>query len=137
MKQKKILVFMITCLLVFSNLVFAAEKESPSALFMGTVQEVQKDEKNNVLMVRAKGYIKGCEIYAEEIIAVIGEDTILVPEGAGAKGEDLKFEKVNLKEFKIKKGDVVFILLSDAMTKSIPPQVVAKAIQIANTEIKN
>ncbi|EKY29273.1 hypothetical protein [Clostridium celatum] len=35
-----------------------------------------------------------------------------------------------IKDFNVKKGDIVFLVLSEAMTKSIPPQVVVKAIQL-------
>ena len=43
----------------------------------------------------------------------------------------VNIKKVNPKEFKIQKGDTVFFVLSEAMTKSTPPQSAARAIQLA------
>ena len=37
-----------------------------------------------------------------------------------------------VKEFNIEKGDTVFLILSEAMTKSTPPQAITKAIQKAD-----
>ncbi|MGL5150820.1 MAG: hypothetical protein ACRC7N_09655 [Clostridium sp.] len=108
---------------IFSTSAFSKEKEVP--LFMGEVQEVQRDNNENIIRVRAKGYLKGCSVYEEELIAIISENTILLPKDCkNNKG------KVNPMSLQIEKGDNIFMELSNAMTKSLPPQVSALGIQV-------
>lgn len=47
-----------------------------------------------------------------------------------SNGYESQYEKVNPVEFSINKGDSIYLVLSEVMTKSIPPQVGAKAIQV-------
>lgn len=131
MKHKRILSLLLLFLLIFSFNVFASEKPAPNAIFMGEVQEVQKNEKDNVLNLKVKGYIKGCEIHKEEVIAILSEETLIIPNECPKEGEEIDIKKVNPNDFRVDKGDVVLLILSEAMTKSIPPQATAKAIQIS------
>lgn len=130
MKLKRSLAITLLFLLVFSLPVFAFGKKPKSPIFMGEVQEVQKSEKDNTLRVGVKGYIKGCKVYKEDIIATISENTVIIPDGCLNDEKDNKCEKANPQEIKIEKGDTVFMVLNEAMTKSIPPQVGVKSIQI-------
>lgn len=130
MKHKRVLSFLLLFLLIFSCEVFAAEKPAPNAIFMGEVQEVQKSDKDNVLKIKVKGYIKGFEVQSEELIAIVDGETLIIPNKCPKEGEEIEIQKVNPKEFKVEKGDVVFLVLSEAMTKSNPPQSAAKAIQV-------
>lgn len=121
MKFKRILVSTLLCILSLSIPTFASNKEK-SPIFMGKVLEVTKDDKNNSVKVKAKGYIKGCSVYEEEVILIITKDTEII----GAKcGNEEKYEE------DVCVGDLIFVKLDKAMTKSIPPQVVAKKIQIS------
>lgn len=121
MKFKRILVSALLCILSLSIPTFASNKEK-SPIFMGKVLEVTKDDKNNSVKVKAKGYIKGCSVYEEEVILIITKDTEII----GAKcGNEEKYEE------DVCVGDLIFVKLDKAMTKSIPPQVVAKKIQIS------
>lgn len=121
MKFKRILVSALLCILSLSIPTFASNKEK-SPIFMGKVLEVTKDDKNNSVKVKAKGYIKGCSVYEEEVILIITKDTEII----GAKcGNEEKYEE------EVCVGDLIFVKLDKAMTKSIPPQVVAKKIQIS------
>ncbi|MGL4772578.1 MAG: hypothetical protein ACRC2K_03345 [Clostridium sp.] len=133
MKQKKTLLLGLVFLMLLSVPAFGHDKKEMGAIFMGEVQEVQKNEKDNNLMVKVKGYIKGCKVYEEELIAIISENTIVLPKECPNKKE-IKFEKTNPMELQIEKGDSVFIVLNEAMTKSIPPQAGAKAIQITHPD---
>lgn len=133
MKHKKILLLTLLLLFVFSCNVFASVPRPMNAIFMGEVEEVQKDGEKNIISIKTKGYIKGYKIYKEEIIAILTDETIIIPDKMPEEGEEPKIEKVNPKDCNVKKGDVVFLILSEAMTNSIPPQVVAKAIQITQS----
>lgn len=130
MKHKKILLLTLLLLLVFSCNVFAITPRPMNAIFMGEVEEVQRDNDKNIISIKTKGYIKGCKIYKEEVIAILTDETIIIPDKMPEEGEQPKIEKVMPKDFSIKTGDVVFLVLSEAMTNSIPPQVAAKAIQV-------
>lgn len=84
---------------------------------MGEILEVNNDDKGNT-MVLAEGYMKGQKIYKEKLVAIVGPDTKI-----------LDCEGKEVKEGNFAKGDVVFIRLSEIMTKSIPPQSPALKIQ--------
>ena len=131
MKQKRILVLTLLFTLVFGVRVFASEKNTNPAIFMGRVIEVETTENNDALRITLKGYLKGCEVYKEEIIGIVTEDTIVIPKKYSCEDDKVNFKKANLKDFEIKKEDTVFCILDEAMTKSIPPQVRIKAIQIS------
>ena len=126
MKNKRIIALALLFLLVFSSNVFAdRRKPEPNAIFMGTVEEVQRNEDNNTINVKVKGYLKGLVVQNQELIAIVSDETLIIPNECPKEGE------VNPKEFKIQKGDTVFFVLSEAMTKSTPPQAAARAIQLA------
>lgn len=121
MKFKKTLVITLLFILSLSIPTFASNKEK-APIFMGKVLEVTKDEKDNSVRVKAKGYIKGCSVYEEELILIVTKDTEII----GSKcGNEEKYEN------EVCVGDLIFAKLDKAMTKSIPPQVVAKKIQIS------
>ncbi|SCJ99199.1 Uncharacterised protein [uncultured Clostridium sp.] len=121
MKFKKTLVITLLFILSLSIPTFASNKEK-SPVFMGKVLEVTKDEKDNSVRVKGKGYIKGCSVYEEELILIVTKDTEII----GSKcGNEEKYEN------EVCVGDLIFAKLDKAMTKSIPPQVVAKKIQIS------
>ncbi|MCY6960172.1 DUF3221 domain-containing protein [Clostridium brassicae] len=121
MKIKKIILTLLICILTVNMSAFAKPVKSP--IFLGEILEVQKGNKgeNNRLLV--EGYIKECEVYKEKLVIIINEDTKIMK---GCK------EEVNNVEFK--KGDKVFVTLNSAMTKSIPPQTVAKKIQVTKNK---
>ena len=121
MKFKKTLVITLLFILSLSIPTFASNKEK-APIFMGKVLEVTKDEKDNSVRVKGKGYIKGCSVYEEELILIVTKDTEII----GSKcGNEEKYEN------EVCVGDLIFAKLDKAMTKSIPPQVVAKKIQIS------
>ena len=121
MKFKRTLVITLLCILSLSIPTFASNKEK-SPIFMGKVLEVTKDDKDNSVRVKAKGYVKGCSVYEEELILIVTKDTEII--GSKCGNED-KYEK------EVCVGDLIFAKLDKAMTKSIPPQAVAKKIQIS------
>lgn len=132
MKSKRILVLTLVFLLVCSFNVFASRRPEHNMIFMGEVEEVQKNEEDNTLNIKVKGYVKGFNISSQELIAIVNHETLILPNECPKEGDEIDIKKVDPKTFKVEKGDVIFIVLSEAMTKSIPPQVSAKAIQIAD-----
>ena len=132
MKHKRILVLTLVFLLICSCNVFASKRPEPNMIFMGEVEEVQKNEKDNTLNIKVKGYLKGLTVNSKELISVVDNETLILPNECPKEGEEIDIKKVDPKTFKIEKGDVIFLVLSEAMTKSNPPQVSAKAIQITD-----
>ena len=132
MKHKRILVLTLLFLLICSCNVFASKRPEPNAIFMGEVEDVQRNEKDNTLNIKVKGYLKGLTVNSQELIAVVNNETLILPNECPKEGEEIDIKKVDPKTFKIEKGDVIFLVLSEAMTKSNPPQVSAKAIQITD-----
>ena len=132
MKHKRVLVLTLLFLLICSCNVFASKRPEPNMIFMGEVEEVQKNEKDNTLNIKVKGYLKGLTVNSQELIAVVNNETLILPNECPKEGEEIDIKKVDPKTFKVEKGDVLFLVLSEAMTKSNPPQVLAKAIQITD-----
>ena len=131
MKHKRVVVLTLLFLLVCSFNVFASKRPEPNLIFMGEVEEVQRNEDNNTINVKVKGYLKGLVVQNQELIAIVSDETLIIPNECPKEGEEPDIKKVNPKEFKIQKGDTVFFVLSEAMTKSTPPQAAARAIQLA------
>ena len=130
MKHKRVLVLTLLFLLICSCNVFASKRPEPNMIFMGEVEEVQKNEKDNTLNIKVKGYLKGLTVNSQELIAVVNNETLILPNECPKEGEEIDIKKVDPKVFKVEKGDVVLFVLSEAMTKSNPPQASAKAIQV-------
>ena len=132
MKNKKILVLTLVFLLVCSLNVFARRKPEHNMIFMGEIEELQKNEEHSTLNIKVKGYVKGFNISSQELIAIVDNETLILPNECPKEGEEIEIKKVDPKTFTAEKGDVIFLVLSEDMTKSIPPQVSVKAIQIAD-----
>ena len=123
MKSKKFILIAICCL-VFLGIIFLSRSKNEeisqkreTLIFVGKILEVEKTEDNTRLLVQ--GYIKGCEVYEETLVALVNEKTEILGICNNEK----------IKDFSI--GDRVYIELSEAFTKSIPPQSVAKKIQVS------
>ncbi len=123
MKIKRVIALVSVFMMMFTATVFA--KPLDSNLFLGEVLEVTVDSKQENTMLLVKGYMKSCEIYPEELLAVISKDTKLMM-SCGKEVKKINFEK----------GDRVYIELSPIMTFSIPPQSPALKIQVSKP-VKN
>lgn len=117
MKLKKNILLM--SLLLFMGLIIVGvkveAKPNKSPVVIGEVLEVTKDK--DTVMVLVDGFIKGNEVIKEQLILIVGEETKVLNSKADKK-ENIEIEK----------GDMVYARVSDAMTKSLPPQVSAKRI---------
>lgn len=138
LKLKRMIVGVMICIMGFSIPTFAQTEKvkSKGPIFMGKVLSVEEKDKFDNIRIRAKGYIKGCEVYEEEIFVIISKDTKIISNNCN---EEKKSEEEKNKEcatdLKIEVGDTVFICLSDVMTSSIPPQSSARKIQV--TKVKS
>lgn len=131
MKVKRILVLTFLFTLFFNINALANERNINSAIFMGNVKNIEQGE-NNDLRVTFNGYIKGEKIYKDEITGIITNDTYIIPSTCSCNENEVNITKVDINNLNIKEDDVVFCILDEAMTKSIPPQVRVKAIQISS-----
>ena len=79
MKYKRILVLTLLFLLICSCNVFAGKRPEPNAIFMGEVEEVQRNENDNTLNIKVKGYLKGVTVKDQQLIAVVDNETLIIP----------------------------------------------------------
>lgn len=129
MKFKRAITITALIAIIFTIPVMALPtKKGP--IFMGEIIEVTRDEQFDTLRLLVRGYIKGCEVYEEELVALVTEETKII-ENKCIVGSGESSEKVTYKNLQASKGDKVFIILSEAMTKSMPPQSSAQAIQVS------
>lgn len=124
MKLKKSLIVVFS-ILVCSLITVGANPErgvnTKSPVFIGEIVDVQKDEDGKSTRITVDGYIKGIEVGKTKIIGIVNEETKIM--------NSLNDKKENIE---IKKGDLVYMRLAEAMTKSNPPQVVVKRIFITS-----
>lgn len=120
MKIKRVIVLLAIFIMLFTATVFATPSPLGSNLFLGEVLEVTVDSKQENTMLLVKGYMKSCEVYEQELVAIVSKDTKLMT-NCGEKVDKINFEK----------GDRVYIELSPRMTFSIPPQSSALKIQVS------
>ncbi|GAB6170505.1 hypothetical protein JCM1393_29650 [Clostridium carnis] len=123
MKLKRCLYTTVLLLTIFSIPVYSKPIKSP--VFIGEILEVNKGENGKVNSILVDGYIKGNEVYKEKIIGIISDETKIL-NSSNDKKEDIIIEK----------GDLVYMRISEAMTKSIPPQSTIKRVFISKV-VKN
>lgn len=127
MNFKKSLV-LVCSVLTFSLFLIGASDpskgmSSKSPVIMGEVIEVQKDDNDKTTRITVEGYIKGNEVNKIKVIGIINEET-KVMNSANDKKENITIEK----------GDLVYMRVSEAMTKSLPPQTVVKRLFITKNK---
>ena len=127
MKLKKSL-SVICLLLILSFIVIGAvepEKamNAKSPIVIGEILDVEKSEDNKSIRITVEGYIKDKEVNKIKVVGII-DDTTKVMNSSNDKKENIELQK----------GDLVYMRVSEAMTKSIPPQTTIKRLFI--TKIK-
>lgn len=131
--KKKLLVFALIVFTLSCTISAFTEKEKGCGIIlMGEVQSVEQDSSDGSLRILVKGYIKGCKVYKEEVLVIVNNDTMIIPNNCEQPNKKEKLVKYNTENIKVNKGDYVFVKLSEAMTKSIPPQSVAIKIQVSS-----
>ena len=119
MKHKRVVVVTLLFLLVCSFNVFASKRPEPNLIFMGEVEEVQRNEDDNTLNIKVEGYIKGITIKSQELIAVVDSETLIFPNECPKEGEEIDINSTSLGrrwfltysfvKRLLKKGDFLFI----------------------------
>lgn len=117
-KIKRSLVSLLLFLGVFGATAFANPLKETS--FVGEVVKIQKCEETKEMKLLVCGYLKGCEITKTQMIIVCNKDTDV---------KDTCNKKI--KNLEVKEGDMICVTLDKKMTKSIPPQAVAKKLFIS------
>lgn len=126
MKIKKSLV-VVCSLLLFSFILVGADPgygmNPKSPVVIGEITEVKEGEDGKSIMITVEGYIKDKEVYKTTLVGIINDETKIM-NSANDKKENIKLEK----------GDLVYMRVSDAMTKSIPPQTGVKRIFVTKNK---
>lgn len=127
MKLKKSLLVICSLLIFSSILIGAAEPEkamnAKSPVVIGEIIDVEKSEDNKSIRITVEGYIKDKEVNKIKVIGII-DDTTKVMNSSNDKKEKIEFQK----------GDLVYMRVSEAMTKSNPPQTIIKRIFITKNK---
>lgn len=126
MKLKKSLL-VVCSLLVFSFILIGANPEkgmnTRSPVVIGEVINVEKSEDGKSTMITVDGFIKDKEVNKIKVIGII-DDTTKVMNSANDKKEEIELQK----------GDLVYMRVSEAMTKSIPPQTTVKRLFVTKNK---
>ncbi|MCR1949558.1 MULTISPECIES: hypothetical protein [unclassified Clostridium] len=126
MKFKKSILALCS-LIIFSGILIGATPEkgmsTKSPVVIGEVTEVKKSEDGNSTMITVQGYMKGKEVSKITVVGIIDNET-KVMNSANDKKENIVIEN----------GDLVYMRVSEAMTKSNPPQTVIKRIFITKNK---
>ncbi len=127
MKLKKSLLIISSLLIVSSILIGAAEPDktmnAKSPIVIGEIIEVEKSEDNKTIRITVDGYIKDKEVNKIKVVGIV-DDTTKVMNSSNDKKEKIEFQK----------GDLVYMRVSEAMTKSNPPQTIVKRIFITKNK---
>lgn len=127
MKLKKSLLAICSLLIFSSILIGAAEPEkamnAKSPVVIGEILDVEKSEDNKSIRITVEGYIKDKEVNKIKVVGII-DDTTKVMNSSNDKKEKIEFQK----------GDLVYMRVSEAMTKSNPPQTMVKRIFITKNK---
>lgn len=127
MKLKKSLLVICSLLIFSSILIGAAEPEkamnAKSPVVIGEIIDVEKSEDNKSIRITVEGYIKDKEVNKIKVVGII-DDTTKVMNSSNDKKEKIEFQK----------GDLVYMRVSEAMTKSNPPQTIIKRIFITKNK---
>lgn len=121
MKFKKSLLGVCSLLIFSSIIIGAAEPEkamnSKSPIVIGEIIEVEKNEEDKSVRLTVEGYIKDKEVNKIKLVGIV-DDTTKVMNSSNDKKEKMEFQK----------GDLVYMRVNEAMTKSNPPQTTIKRI---------
>ena len=127
MKLKNSLLVICSLLIFSSILIGAAEPEkamnAKSPVVIGEIIDVEKSEDNKSVRITVEGYIKDKEVNKIKVVGII-DDTTKVMNSSNDKKEKIEFQK----------GDLVYMRVSEAMTKSNPPQTIIKRIFITKNK---
>lgn len=126
MKLKKSLL-VVCSLLVLSFILIGANPQkgmsTKSPVVIGEILDVEKSKDGKSIRITVEGYIKDKEVYKIKVIGII-DDTTKVMNSSNDKKADIELQK----------GDLVYMRVSEAMTKSNPPQTTVKRIFVTKNK---
>ncbi|WP_300380691.1 hypothetical protein [Clostridium sp.] len=126
MKLKKTILISLSFILITGVLISAkpvkSDKEKGQVV-IGEIKEVNKNDKGEIISITVEGYIKGKEVIKTTVVGLINKDTKMFNSNHDKKEDIL-----------IKKGDIVYLRVDEAMTKSLPPQTNVKRLFITNSK---
>lgn len=121
MRFKRLASFTLLLVIVLGVVAYAKVEDNP--ILIGQIAEVKTSENGKDVSILVNGFIKSTDVYKETVLVIINNETAIL-------------DKMGNKVIKtdLKKGDTVVAVLSPAFTKSIPPQSVAKKIEVYKTK---
>lgn len=127
MKFRKSLLVICSLAIISLALIGAAEPEKSmnpkSPIVIGEILDVEKSEDNKSIRITVEGYIKDKEVNKIKVVGII-DDTTKVMNSSNDKKDNIELQK----------GDLVYMRVSEAMTKSNPPQTIVKRIFVTKNK---
>lgn len=121
MKLKKSLILVLSFIMIIGVMVSAKPvNKEKGPVVMGQVVEVNKDQDGKVTSITVEGFIKGEEVSKIKLVGLISEDTKIMNSAHDPQDKIV-----------IEKGNLVYMRVGEAMTKSNPPQTNVKRIFIS------
>lgn len=127
MKFRKSLLVICSLVIISLVLIGASEPEKSinpkSPIVIGEILAVEKSEDNKSIRITVEGYIKDKEVNKIKVVGII-DDTTKVMNSSNDKKDNIELQK----------GDLVYMRVSEAMTKSNPPQTIVKRIFVTKNK---
>ena len=127
MKFRKSLLVICSLVIISLALIGASEPEKSinpkSPIVIGEILAIEKSEDNKSIRITVEGYIKDKEVNKIKVVGII-DDTTKVMNSSNDKKDNIELQK----------GDVVYMRVSEAMTKSNPPQTIVKRIFVTKNK---
>ncbi|MDY4251592.1 MULTISPECIES: hypothetical protein [unclassified Clostridium] len=127
MKFRKSLLVICSLVIISLALIGASEPEKSinpkSPIVIGEILAVEKSEDNKSIRITVEGYIKDKEVNKIKVVGII-DDTTKVMNSSNDKKDNIELQK----------GDLVYMRVSEAMTKSNPPQTIVKRIFVTKNK---
>ncbi|MGN0027457.1 MAG: hypothetical protein ACI33I_10725 [Clostridium sp.] len=127
MKFRKSLLVICSLVIISLALIGASEPEKSinpkSPIVIGEILAIEKSEDNKSIRITVEGYIKDKEVNKIKVVGII-DDTTKVMNSSNDKKDNIELQK----------GDLVYMRVSEAMTKSNPPQTTVKRIFVTKNK---
>ncbi|WP_294188425.1 hypothetical protein [uncultured Clostridium sp.] len=127
MKFRKSLLVICSLVIISLALIGASEPEKSinpkSPIVIAEILAVEKSEDNKSIRITVEGYIKDKEVNKIKVVGII-DDTTKVMNSSNDKKDNIELQK----------GDLVYMRVSEAMTKSNPRQTTVKRIFVTKNK---
>ena len=127
MKFRKSLLVICSLFIISLALIGESEPEKSinpkSPIVIAEILAVEKSEDNKSIRITVEGYIKDKEVNKIKVVGII-DDTTKVMNSSNDKKDNIELQK----------GDLVYMRVSEAMTKSNPRQTTVKRIFVTKNK---